>query len=61
MANLVILERVSHALGTAPLLADVSLGVDDGDRIGVVGLNGAGKSTLLRVLDRASRTPTPAG
>ncbi|MFD6137653.1 ABC-F family ATP-binding cassette domain-containing protein, partial [Isoptericola sp. NPDC060257] len=32
------------------LLADVSLGLDDGDRIGVVGPNGAGKSTLLRLL-----------
>ena len=32
------------------LLDEVSLGLDDGDRIGVVGPNGAGKSTLLRVL-----------
>ncbi|HEX6686513.1 MAG TPA: ABC-F family ATP-binding cassette domain-containing protein [Candidatus Limnocylindrales bacterium] len=37
---------------TGPLLVDVSLGLDDADRVGVVGLNGAGKSTLLRLLAR---------
>ncbi|MEU4570578.1 ABC-F family ATP-binding cassette domain-containing protein [Micromonospora sp. NPDC023956] len=53
MANIVNLDRVSKGYGAAgPLLTDVSLGLDDGDRIGVVGLNGAGKSTLLRMLTR---------
>lgn len=33
-----------------PLFTDLSLTVNDGDRIGVVGINGCGKSTLLRVL-----------
>nr|WP_216645528.1 ABC-F family ATP-binding cassette domain-containing protein [Isoptericola halotolerans] len=37
-------------IGTRTLLDGVSLGLDDGDRIGVVGPNGAGKSTLLRLL-----------
>jgi ATP-binding cassette subfamily F protein uup len=50
MANLVNLEAVSKSYGIRPLLADVSLGVDEGDRIGVVGLNGGGKTTLLEVL-----------
>ena len=36
--------------GTATILDEVSLGLSDGDRIGVVGRNGAGKSTLLRTL-----------
>ncbi len=49
-ANLVSLERVSKAYGVRRLLADVSLGVGAGDRIGVVGRNGDGKTTLLRVL-----------
>ncbi|BCL15555.1 ABC-F family ATP-binding cassette domain-containing protein [Micromonospora sagamiensis] len=53
MANIVNLDRVSKGYGAAgPLLTDVSLGLDDADRIGVVGLNGAGKSTLLRMLTR---------
>lgn len=50
MANLVNLEGVGKSYGMRPLLDAVSLGVDDGDRIGVVGLNGGGKTTLLEVL-----------
>ena len=38
--------------GTRQLLDDVSLGVAEGDRTGVVGRNGGGKSTLLRLLAR---------
>ena len=54
MANIVNLDRVSKGYGAVgQLLTDVSLGLDDADRIGVVGLNGAGKSTLLRLLTRA--------
>jgi ABC transport system ATP-binding/permease protein len=53
MANIVNLDRVSKGYGAAgPLLTDVSLGLDDTDRVGVVGLNGAGKSTLLRLLTK---------
>ena len=48
--NLVNLESVSKAYGERPLLAEVSTGINAGDRIGVVGRNGAGKSTLLAVL-----------
>jgi len=50
MANLVNLEAVSKSFGVRPLLDGVSLGVDETDRIGVVGLNGGGKTTLLEVL-----------
>ncbi|ANZ36421.1 glycerophosphodiester phosphodiesterase [Lentzea guizhouensis] len=50
MANLVNLESVSKSFGVRPLLDGVSLGVSEGDRIGVVGLNGGGKTTLLEVL-----------
>ncbi|QUQ69228.1 ABC-F family ATP-binding cassette domain-containing protein [Kutzneria sp. CA-103260] len=50
MANLVNLEAVSKSYGVKALLDAVSLGVSEGDRIGVVGLNGGGKTTLLEVL-----------
>ncbi|HEY0699333.1 MAG TPA: ABC-F family ATP-binding cassette domain-containing protein [Micromonospora sp.] len=54
MANIVNLDRVSKGYGAAgQLLTEVSLGLGDTDRIGVVGLNGAGKSTLLRLLTRS--------
>jgi ATPase subunit of ABC transporter with duplicated ATPase domains len=53
MANIINLDRVSKAYGTAgTLLSDVSVGLDDSDRVGVVGLNGAGKSTLLKLLTK---------
>ncbi|MDT4913240.1 MAG: transport system ATP-binding/permease protein [Pseudonocardiales bacterium] len=50
MANLVNLENVSKAYGTTVVLDSVSLGVADGERIGVIGRNGGGKSTLLRLI-----------
>ncbi len=51
MPNLVNLEAVSIAFGAPkPVLDGVSLGVDSGDRIGVVGRNGGGKSTLISIL-----------
>jgi ABC transport system ATP-binding/permease protein len=50
MANLVNLERVSKAYGVRPLLAEVSLGISAGERIGIVGRNGDGKTTLLRLM-----------
>jgi ABC transport system ATP-binding/permease protein len=53
MAHLLGADRVTLTLGTRTLLDEVSLGLDDGARVGVVGPNGAGKSTLLRVLSGA--------
>ena len=48
--NLVNLESVSKAFDIRPLLADVSLGVSENQRIGIVGRNGDGKSTLLKIM-----------
>ncbi|SNR49715.1 ABC-F family ATP-binding cassette domain-containing protein [Actinomadura mexicana] len=50
--NLINLENVAKAYGPEPLLDAVSLGLDEGDRVGVVGRNGGGKSTLVSVLAR---------
>ena len=50
MANLINLENVSKSFGLKTLLNGVSLGVQTGDRIGIVGVNGGGKTTLLEVL-----------
>ncbi|MGD8199520.1 ABC-F family ATP-binding cassette domain-containing protein [Ornithinimicrobium sp. W1679] len=49
-ASLVALDRARLVLGTSVLLDEVSVGVADGDRIGVVGRNGGGKTSLLGVL-----------
>ena len=57
--NLINLEAVSKSFGVNPLLDGVSLGVESGERIGVVGLNGGGKTTLLEVL--AGVEPADAG
>ena len=50
MANLINLENVTKSFGLKTLLNGVSLGVQTGDRIGIVGVNGGGKTTLLGVL-----------
>ena len=49
-APLVSLEGVSKAWATTVVLDGVSLGVNAGERTGVVGRNGGGKTTLLRIL-----------
>ncbi|HWJ67770.1 MAG TPA: ABC-F family ATP-binding cassette domain-containing protein [Nocardioides sp.] len=51
--SLLNLERVSKSYGVRPLLTDVSLGVGEGERIGIVGRNGDGKTTLLRIMTGA--------
>ncbi|TXR95928.1 ABC transporter ATP-binding protein [Streptomyces sp. col6] len=56
--NLVNVEQVSKVYGTRALLDGVSLGVSEGDRIGVVGRNGDGKTTLIRMLARLEEADT---
>lgn len=48
--NLINCEDVSLSYGLKPLLDHVSLGINETDRIGIVGLNGGGKTTLLEIL-----------
>ncbi|MEB8342156.1 ABC-F family ATP-binding cassette domain-containing protein [Streptomyces endophyticus] len=56
--NLVNVENVSKVYGTRALLDGVSLGVQEGDRIGVVGRNGDGKTTLIRMLAKLEDADT---
>jgi ATP-binding cassette subfamily F protein uup len=44
------IEEVSKAFDIRPLLDRVSLGVSEGERIGIVGRNGSGKSTLMKII-----------
>jgi ABC transport system ATP-binding/permease protein len=48
--NLVNLSQVSKGFAAREILTDVTLGISEGDRIGVVGGNGQGKSTLLALI-----------
>ena len=48
--NLINIEEVSKSFGIKPLLEKASLGVSEGERIGIVGRNGAGKSTLMKII-----------
>jgi ATP-binding cassette subfamily F protein uup len=47
---LVSCQELSKAFGAAPLFEGLSLGVFEGDHVGLVGPNGSGKTTLLRIL-----------
>ncbi len=48
--NLANLERVTKRYAEKLVLGDVSFGIGEGDRVGVIGRNGSGKSTLLRII-----------
>jgi ATP-binding cassette subfamily F protein uup len=48
--NILSLENVSKNYGFKPLFENVTIGLDDRDKIGIIGANGSGKTTLLRVI-----------
>ena len=48
--NILTLENISITLGSKIIFRDVTAGIDDQDRIGVIGVNGTGKSTILSIL-----------
>ena len=43
-------ESISKSYGVKPLFADLSIGLAEGDHVGLVGPNGSGKSTLLKIM-----------
>ena len=50
MAHLLGTQSVGALAGSRRLLDGVTVGLDDGSRVGILGPNGAGKSTLLRIV-----------
>lgn len=48
--NLLTIENMSKSFTDKVLFDKVSLGINEGDRIGVIGINGTGKSTLLKMI-----------
>jgi ATP-binding cassette subfamily F protein uup len=48
--NILSLENVSKTYGIKPLFESISFGLDESDKVGVIGANGSGKSTLLRII-----------
>ncbi len=50
MPNVLRLDSVAHHYGSTPVLDQVSLTVDDGELVSVLGRSGAGKTTLLRAI-----------
>ena len=57
MTPLIAIDRLSYAFGTTSVLRDVSLTVDAGEHLSILGCNGSGKSTLLRLLGRILNPP----
>lgn len=48
--NILSVDKVSKHYGEKVLLNEVSFGIDEGDRIGLIGVNGTGKSTLMKII-----------
>ena len=48
--NILNIEHISKIYGEKVIFDDVSCGIHDGDKIGIIGINGTGKTTLLRMI-----------
>lgn len=48
--NILNIEHVSKIFGEKRIFDDVSYGIHEGDKIGIIGINGTGKSTLLKII-----------
>lgn len=48
--NLLVAENLTKGYGHTDLFKDVSFGINEGDKCGLIGINGTGKSTLLKII-----------
>ena len=48
--NILNAEHISKDYGDKVIFDDISLGIHEGDKIGIIGVNGTGKSTLLKII-----------
>ncbi len=48
--NLLVAESLSKSYGVKTLFEDISFGINEGDKVGLIGINGTGKSTLLKII-----------
>lgn len=56
MSALIYAQDLTKAYGVSPLFTNLTVGVSDKDRIGLIGPNGSGKSTLLKILAGLEQT-----
>ncbi|HBQ87779.1 MAG TPA: ABC transporter, partial [Syntrophomonas sp.] len=48
--NLLTMDNVSKTYGVKTILQEISFGIDEDEKIGLVGINGSGKSTFLKLI-----------
>lgn len=48
--NIINIEHIDKIFGDKVIFHDASLGIQQGDKIGIIGINGTGKSTLLKII-----------
>lgn len=48
--NLISIENISKSYSEKQLFSNISIGINEGDKVGIIGINGTGKSTLLKLI-----------
>ena len=57
--NIINIEHISKVYGEKVIFDDASYGIQEGDKIGIIGINGTGKTTLLNMIAGREETDTP--